>query len=102
MWIDVFGFAVYSHRYHLNSFSDYIYKCRSEGHANLTRFEQDTSFLQTDTHGLKTIEDRPIQVKPSNILPASPQKFLIHYVLSYGRFETEIDLSNNDSMIDVF
>ena len=104
MWIDIFGFAVYLRRYYLDSFRDYIQKCRSEGHANLTRFEQDSTltFLQTDTHGLKTIEDRPVQVVTSNILPISPQKFLIHYVLSYGRFETEIDLFNNASMIDVF
>ena len=50
--------------------------------------------LQNDRSGLKTTDDSLVQVVTSNIVPSNPFKFLIHFVLSFGCFETETELFN--------
>ena len=103
-WIDVFGQAVHLRRCYLNDFEKYWEQATSEGHKNLHRFNEDTSilFLKNDAIGLKTTDDRLVQVVTSNIVPSNPYKFLVHFALSYGRFETEIDLFNQTNMIEVY
>ena len=103
-WIDVFGRAVHLRRCYLDEFSAHVTKLRREGHNNLYRFDEDTSilFLQNDSLGLKTIDDTPVQVVTSNIVPSNRRRFLVHFVLSNGKFETEPDLFNHLSMLEVF
>ena len=103
-WIDIFGFLVFLRRCYLEDFEIYLRKLRTEGHMNLHRLEDDTTilFLENDRMNLKTIDDDQVQVVTSNIVPTNPFKFLVHYVLSYGHFETEIDLFNQQNMIEVY
>ena len=103
-WIDVFGFAVHLRKCYLEEFCAFVDKLQRENHANLYRFHEDTSclFLRNDVTGLKTTDGNLVQIVTSNIVPTNPYKFLIHYVLSYGSFVTEIDLFNKTSMLDVF
>ena len=103
-WIDVFGFAVKLRRRYLHEFAQFLQEQRTKSHANLQRFDDDCSvhFLQNDSIGLKTVDAGFVQCVTSTIIPSNPFKFLIHLVLSYGHFETEIDLFNQSSMLEVF
>ena len=103
-WIDLFGQVVYLRRCYFEDFRNYYLRSMTEGHSNLFRFNADTSILdlQNDVIGLKTINDSLVQVVTSNIVPSSPFKFLIHYALSNGCFETEIDLFNHSNMLEVY
>ena len=104
LWIDIFGFAVYLRKCYLEDFQNYWQQVTSEGHQNLHKFNADTSllFLQNDALGLKTTDDSQVQIVTSNIVPTNPCKFLIHFVLSYGRFETELDLFNQSNLLEVY
>ena len=103
-WIDVFGYAVKLRRCYLKAFEQFIQKQRTQGHANLRRFDDDcsVSFLNNDLLGLKTVEACLVQCVTSTIVPSNPFKFLVHLTLSYGQFETEVDLFNQSSMLEVF
>ena len=70
----------------------------------MNRFVVDKTLLfqQNDRMFLKTVDDNQVPVVTSNIVPTNPLKFLVDYVLSYGHFETEIDLFDQQSMLDVF
>ena len=102
-WIDLFGNAVYLRKNYLNDFNEYLQRVTSEGHPSLYKFNADTSMimLQNDRSGLKTIDDSLVQVVTSNILPSNPFKFLVHFVLSYGHFETETELFNQSNFLEV-
>ena len=103
-WIDVFGYAVHLRKIYLDEFEKFYDQAILNGNHNLHRFNNDTSilYLKNDVTGIKTAEDMPVQVVTSNIVPSNPYKFLVHFALSYGCFETEIDLFNQSNMIEVF
>ena len=103
-WIDVFGNVVKLRKCYLQDFATFLQSQRRKGHVNLQRFDVDSSlvFLQNDMVGLKTIAARHVQCVTSTIIPSNPFKFLIHIALSFGHFETEVDVFNQASMLEVF
>ena len=52
--------------------------------------------------GLKTLSDQVAVVVFTNTVPNNPTNFLVHYLLSFGKFITELDLLNVRTFKDAF
>ena len=71
---------------HLSDVDDV--RLRDFARAELIYDDKDTVFLQV-----------PV---PSLITPQNAHQFILHFLLRYGRFETEVDLTTHPSVRDSF
>ena len=110
-WVDGLGYLVLLR---LSAVEDFIAFCYRNGHSlryddlltqirdqivpQLKQTSPSKTFVSdSDSHSRRN----PIVVF-TNVLPSNPAKFLIHFILTFGKFETEIDLFSVSNIRESF
>ena len=104
-WIDGFGFKVTVSMQYLTALISYCENFQSNNSHYVRQAREALECLRkpNKSHFINESMSFPlVQVVLSTIVPKSTSNFLIHYLLSFGEFTTEIDLFSHLSLKSAF
>ena len=104
-WIDGFGFKVTVSMHYLTALISYCENFQSNNSHYVRQAREALECLRkpNKSHFINQSMSFPlVQVVLSTIVPKSTSNFLIHYLLSFGEFTTEIDLFSPLSLKSAF